>query len=249
MGYSSQLKSPTGVPCTRSPPHTPLPSVPSTLAQAPRALPPPGITQAAGMRARRMAAKATTAKSAIQAPRFTSLLQDERGIHQAGRVGSLDGGGFDAGTVLLGEAAEPGDETIERRTLQAHREGPGARRLTREGAGQPRLARRAADDHEQRLARGRGLCRGRGELRRHALHPAEVGALAGEAVVSVRDAAIERNEHAEDEDQRGERESPEDQAPLARRERGQGFERESLARERHERAPGASPARTCMRPS
>src|SRR6266705_2072588 len=36
MGYSSQLKSPTGVPCTRSPLQTPLQSVPSTLAQAPR---------------------------------------------------------------------------------------------------------------------------------------------------------------------------------------------------------------------
>src|SRR5205814_8207088 len=99
--------------------------------------------------------------------------------------------------VLLGEAAEPGDETIERRPLQAHREGPWARRLTREGAGQPRLTRRAVVDHEQRLARGRGLCRGGGELRRHALNPAGVVALAGQAGVILRYAAIEATAHAE----------------------------------------------------
>jgi hypothetical protein len=51
------------------------------------------MIQAAGMRARRMAVKATPASSAIQIPRFTSTrMQDDGGVYQAGRIGLFNGG-------------------------------------------------------------------------------------------------------------------------------------------------------------
>src|SRR5262249_33125339 len=115
-GRSSQLTSPRRVFCTVSPLHTPLHSEPSPPAHEPCGLL-AGITQAAGMRATKMTANASTATSAIQTPRFTSAcVQDQRGVHHAG-LGLLDGGRVDGDAMLLGQAVEPGDHGVPRRLL------------------------------------------------------------------------------------------------------------------------------------
>src|SRR5436190_20169833 len=91
---------------------------------------PAGMIQAAGMRARRMAAKATAASSAIQIPRLTSTrMQDDRGVHQPGRIGLFNGGRLHADAVLLGETGEPADQAVEGRLGEPYRQAPGTARF------------------------------------------------------------------------------------------------------------------------
>src|SRR5882762_7668978 len=228
QGRSSQLTSPTAVPCTVRPVHTPLQSEPSTPAQEQPRAPLAGMIQAAGRRARRMAAKTTAASSAIQIPRLTSTrVQDDGGVHQSGRIGLFNAGRLHADAVLLGETAEPADQRIEGRLGESYREAPGSARLAAgERARQTGLARRTVDDHEQRFSRGCRRGGGGGQFGGYALHPGEIGVLAGEALVRMRDAAIEGNHHAEEEDRRREREAPREQAPLALGKGGEGVERQ-----------------------
>ncbi len=86
--------------------------------------------------------------------------------------------------------------------------------------------RRTVDDHEQRFTRGCRRGGGGGQFGGDALHPGEIGVLAGETLVRMRDAAIEGNHHAEEEDRRREREAPREQAPVALGKGGEGVERQ-----------------------
>src|SRR5256886_15448062 len=157
----------------RQPPRStlfPYPTLSRSAQEAPRT-PPAGMIQAAGMRARRMAAKATAASSAIQIPRLTSTrMQDDGGVHQPGRIGLFNGGRLHADAVLLGETGEPADQAVEGRLGEPYRQAPGTARFAAlERARQPGLARRTVDDHQQRLTRGRRRWRRGGRLQGRAL--------------------------------------------------------------------------------
>src|SRR5579863_9444212 len=132
--------------------HEPLHKEPSTLAHSAFA-PLVGITQLAGMRATSTTTNTAAAATATQPPRFTSArAQYDRGVHQSRGAGAINGGGIHQHAVLLRQTRQPRHQGIERRLLQAHREAAAEARLAaRERTPQPRLARRAINDDQERL--------------------------------------------------------------------------------------------------
>src|SRR6185436_1414207 len=125
--------------------------------------------------------------------------QYQAGVHVAGFARRLDLGALNAYALLLREARQPGDQSVERHVVEPDAKAAvGGGLAVGQRLAEAAFARRAVDQHHQRTRRRRTR-RGTGgqQLRRHALDVGEIRLLGRDAPTGFGDVGVERPDHAD----------------------------------------------------